>query len=110
MKFFQPPDAFMKPVVQPELESAAAMRLMFTVSDRLGADVHLTCLSTIPGFLNHKSDYLDYADYRTSSIIGKNSENIYTIKTRFHKIHRKRTNARASIFHKNLTLREFFTL
>lgn len=64
----------MKPVqVKPELESAAAMRLMFTVSDRLGAEVHLTCLSTIPGFLNHKADYHDYADYRTSSTIGKNT-------------------------------------
>lgn len=68
--FFQPPDTYMKPIVKAALDSASAMRLTFPVSDKLGAEVQLTCLSTIPGFLNHKADYHDYADYRSSSIIG----------------------------------------
>ncbi|XP_029345900.1 uncharacterized protein LOC100568561 [Acyrthosiphon pisum] len=65
----RPPDTYMKPIVKAALDSASAMRLTFPVSDKLGAEVQLTCLSTIPGFLNHKADYHDYADYRSSSII-----------------------------------------
>ncbi|XP_025412319.1 uncharacterized protein LOC112684833 isoform X2 [Sipha flava] len=65
----KPPDTYMKPILKAASDSATAMRLTLPVSDRLGAEVHLTCLSTIPGFLNEKSDYHDYADYRSSSII-----------------------------------------
>uniref|UniRef100_A0A2S2P141 Ig-like domain-containing protein n=2 Tax=Schizaphis graminum TaxID=13262 RepID=A0A2S2P141_SCHGA len=65
----KPPDTYMKPIVKALLDSASAMRLTFPVSDKLGAEVQLTCLSTIPGFLNHKADFHDYADYRSSSII-----------------------------------------
>lgn len=64
----------MKPVLKSTLKSATAMRLTLLVTEKLGAEVHLTCLSTIPGFISPKADYLDYADYRTSSIIGE--ENI----------------------------------
>ncbi|XP_050428482.1 uncharacterized protein LOC126838245 [Adelges cooleyi] len=63
----KPPDTYMKPIVKAALNSAAAMLLTLPVSERLGAEVHLTCLSTIPGFLGH--NHLDYADYRTQSII-----------------------------------------
>ncbi|XP_050535305.1 uncharacterized protein LOC126902263 [Daktulosphaira vitifoliae] len=61
------PDAYMKPIVKAALNSAAAMRLTLPVTDKLGAEVHLTCLSTIPGYLG--PNHLDYADYRTQSLI-----------------------------------------
>lgn len=67
----QPPDTYMRPIVLPAVESASAMKLALPVSEKLGADVHITCLSTIPGYLNHKTDIHSYADYRTSFITGK---------------------------------------
>lgn len=79
---FQPPDTFMKPIVKPAVDSASAMRLTLPISDKLGAEVHLTCLSTIPGFMGDKDVYVTYADYRSSYVVGKygnDTRNIITI-------------------------------
>ncbi|VVC37249.1 Immunoglobulin subtype,Immunoglobulin-like domain,Immunoglobulin-like fold [Cinara cedri] len=65
----KPPDTYMKPIVKPAVDSASAMRLTLPISDKLGAEVQLTCLSTIPGFISDQVGFLAYADYRSSAVI-----------------------------------------